>query len=289
MSFEVTPFARPTGIEWSGADRAYGQVKFGDDSQTVVLFYTKSVFNAAKSAEKGSRQYENQIWVRIHPPGEKLNIIDREVQDSDKNRYPAQWNAFLQQRTQIPEGTPIDLLFPNNPAIADNLRAFGVHTIQQCAKLSANALDTIGMGSQEYKNMANQYLENATSGNAFLQLRAENENLRQQIQIKDRQFADLKARMDDLEHRIKNPNVNSIQPDWVPGYDAQAERLNSNHPSQEMRPSVMPRAGAPVPPQGELEQMEIIKQVTEEEMPTVDVTKDQEEEAPQPAPTRKRR
>lgn len=283
MSFDVS-LPRPIGIDWNGADRSHGQVRFADASQTVVLFYTKSVFNAAKSAEVGARQYENQVWVKIHPPGEKLNIIDREVLPADKQMYSQQWNAFLQHRTQVPEGTPIDLLFPNNPAIADNLKAFGVHTIQQCSKLSANALDTIGMGAQNWKNMATQYLENATSGTAFLQLRDENERLQQQIQIKDRQFAELKARMDDMDRRFKNPNTGGMQPGWIDGYDAQAERLNSNHPSQEMRPSV-PRTDGVAPPDAELQQFEVIRQVTEESMPTVDVTG--EDFAPAPAPRKK--
>ena len=270
MSFDG--FQKPTGIDWGSADRTYGQVKFGDDSQTVAMFYTKSVFDAAKSAAEGTRQYINQIFVRIHPPGERLNIIDRPVQESDKRRFSHQWNSFLQNKTQVPEGTPIDLLFPNNPATADSLKGMGVYTIQQCASLSANAIENVGMGGREWVNMAVQYLDSAKSGTSFLKLRAELDKKEQDNKLLKRQFEQIKAQLDDLTNRISNPNVFSLQPNWIPGYDAQAERLDSNHPSQELRPSGK-KIKKVVPKTDELEQHNILKQVTEENFPTVDVTK----------------
>lgn len=270
MAFE--PFSRPVGVDWATADRTYGQVKFGDDSQQVVLFYVKSVFDAAASAAKGSRQYKNENWVRMCPPGEKLNIVDRPVKEEDTHRFPRQWNAFLQNKTQVPEGTPIDLLFPNNPAIADNLKAFGVFTIQQCANLSAHALDSIGMGSQNWKNMAVQYLESAKSGSAFLQMRTEMDKKDQQIRLLTQQNAMIKAQLDDITNRLKDPTTNVYQPNWQEGHDAQAARLNANHPSQQIRPSKA------APPQHELDQANLIQQVTEESFPVVDVTQDQEQE-----------
>lgn len=266
-------FQRPVGIDWQNADKTYGQVRFGDDSQLVVLFFTKSVFDAAKSAAEGTRQYINKVYVRIQPPGERLNVIERPVQESDKRRFSAQWNSFLQNKTQVPEGTPIDLLFPNNPAVADNLKAFGVYTIQQCAKLSANAIETVGMGGRDWVNMANQYLENAQSGTAFLQLRTELDKKDQEIKLIKRNFELLKAQHDELMARLNNPNAFATQPAWVPGYDAQTERLEANHPSQEMRPSSRKKKERPAPPRDEVDQSNIIKQVTEEDFQQVDVTK----------------
>jgi len=262
--------ASPTHIEWGSADRTYGQVKFGDDKAQVVLFYTRSVFNAAKSQALGSRQYENEIWVKMHPPGERLNIIDRPVNEMDKRKYAGQWNMFLQNRTQIPEGTPIDLLFPNNPATADNLRAFGIHTIQQCANLSAHALQTIGMGGQEWMNMAKQYLESATSGTAFLALRAELTQKDQEIRLLKQQFERSNAMLQDLQRRIANPNAgyNNSQ-NWA---DGSKQQIDANHPSQQLRPS---NKQPPAPPSGEVEQANILRQVTEADFPVVDVTKDQ--------------
>lgn len=270
MAYDALP--NPTGIDWGNAGKTYGQVKFGDDSQQVVLFYTRSVFNAAKSQQMGSRQYENQTWVKMHPPGERLNVIDRPVQDLDKRRFPGQWNMFLQNKTQVPDGTPIDLLFPNNPAIADNLKAFGVHTVQQCSQLSDNAMQTIGMGAVEWKNMAVRYLDNASSGTAFLKLQAEVQQKDQEIRILKRQFEQLKSAHDDLMQRITNPNA--VAQNWQPTevQDVAGQMVNNNHPSQQQRPSKRTKVD---PPAAEIEQAKIFQQVTEESFPVIDVTKDQ--------------
>lgn len=265
-------FRQPTSIEWGNSDKTYGMVKYGDDSQLVVIFYTRSIFNAAKSREAGARQYENKIYVRIHAPGERLNIIDRPVEDSDKHRFPRQWSNFLQNKTQVPDGTPIDLLFPNNPAIADNLKALGIHTIQQCSKLSSNALDTIGMGAQDWKNMAVRYLENADSGAAFVQLQDELKKKDQEIKLLSRQFAQLKKSYDDVMWQIQNPNSGGLQPGWQPGFDVQLERLDANHPSQDVRPSKKIKKQAARENVGE-----VIKTTREEDIPIVDLTKDQKE------------
>lgn len=264
-------FAKPTGIEWGNADKTFGQVKFGDDSQLVVIFYTKSVFNAAKSAAEGTRQYDNHIFVKIHPPGERLNVIDRPVQDADKHRFSHQWSLFLQNRTQVPDGTPIDLLFPNNPAIADSLKSMGVYTIQQCANLSSNAIETIGMGGREWVNKAVQYLDNAKSGSSFLKLQAESDKKDQQIKLLERKVNQLTDQLNDVIGRINNPNSNLEQPGWVKGYDVQEDRLNANHPSTD---SKLPKRGKKVQPKTEeLEQHEILRQVSEEDIPIVDITK----------------
>lgn len=268
MAYDALP--KPTGIDWGSADKTYGQVKFGDDSQQVVLFYTRSVFNSAKSQATGARHYENETWVKLHPPGERLNVIDRPVTNVDKIKYPMQWNMFLQNKTQVPEGTPIDLLFPNDPAKADNLKAFGVHTIQQCAKLSAHALATIGMGAQEWMNMAVQYLDSASSGTAFLQLRAELAQKDQEIRLMRQQYDKVLVQLDTLARRFNDPHVAPTHQN----YDAAAAQINANHAS-----NPKPYVARKSPPKDEMDQAAVMRQITEQDFPTIDVTGPLEVEA----------
>lgn len=255
----MSDFSSPTGIDWAGAH--YGTVRFGEDAQKVVTFYIRSVENPAKSREQGVRICENQVFIRIHEPGERLNVVDRPVQETDKDRWPVQWSRFIQNKAQIPEGTPVDLLFPNNPAVADNLKTHGIHTIQQLAKLSAHAMDTVGMGAQEWVNMADAYLRNANDGSAFLKVQEENRKLNQEIKIQKGQIAKLIEQVDRLNSR-NNPDFNHLNPPFIPNYDVQSERLNSNHPTREIAQQA-PRRRRPVaqPPADETEQHEILRQV----------------------------
>src|SRR5258708_25769374 len=98
-----------TGImQWQGD---WGGIVKMEKDNNVAMFYNKAVNNPAKSAEQGRPVYENRVFVRIAPPGERLNIVDRPLQENDKHRYPIQWAQFQQNREQLPEGTPIDLLY----------------------------------------------------------------------------------------------------------------------------------------------------------------------------------
>lgn len=225
---------RISGIDWNAGGKS-GVARFGPgDEALLVVFYSKAVENPAKSLAAGRRICENQVYVRIQTPGEGLNIIDRPVTDSDKMRFRGAWSAFLQNRQHIPEGTPIDLLFPNNPAFAENLRALGVYTIEQCANLSANAIDNIGRGGQECVNRAKKYLESSNSAVPFHQLQKEVEEYKSIIRTQTHQIEQLKVQLDKMMMRDTNPIGASLAPPFVQGYDAQADRLNANHPTKEI-------------------------------------------------------
>ncbi|HET9285693.1 MAG TPA: hypothetical protein VFR24_27390 [Candidatus Angelobacter sp.] len=188
-------FAPHTNIRWSGN---VGTVEYGGDNRMVAIFYNEARHNPAKSTEAGSPVYDDVVMVRIHPPGERLNIVVRPATVQDKRRFPVQWAQFQENRIQIPEGTPIDLLYPDKVAIAATLRAHGVHTIEQCAELSADAIENIGMGAQKYVNDSAKYLEMANKGVGANQLRKELEERDQEISTLKRTVDMLKAQIDEL-------------------------------------------------------------------------------------------
>lgn len=190
-------FMSHTGIDWHGD---VGTVQYGGgDKSMVVMFYTKAVQNPQKSSQAGRPIFEDQVFVRIHPPGERLNIVDRPAKQDDKRRWPIQWMQFHEHREQIPEGTPIDLLYPDQPSIAAGLRASGVHTVEQCAELSANAIETIGMGAQHHVNAAKKYLDAANKGIGASQLRRELDERDSKIRTLEHQLQLQKHQLDELQ------------------------------------------------------------------------------------------
>ena len=237
---------RPTGIDWNGGGKS-GTVRFGEDQNLLVMFYNRSVLNAVKSAAEDRPIHENQIFIKIQSPGETLNIIDRPMNHEDKKRFPQQWGAFVHNRTQIPEGVPIDLLFPNYPAVAENLRGMGIFTIEQCSKLSASAIDNIGRGGQEYVNRANKYLESAGKGQGFHQLQKEVDQLKATNNRLEQQLGEAIAKLNSVTGRLMDPLVNSNSPPFVVGHDAQSERINANHVTKELAGKAKKKAKAPEP------------------------------------------
>lgn len=239
-------FQNHTGIEWTGHT---GVVKYGPgDQRMVVLFYNKSVHNPAKSVAEGRPYYEDQVYVRIHEPGERLNIVDRPASDSDKKRFPIHWSAFQQNKQQTMPGTPIDLLYPEHPSIASTLRANGIQTIEQCAELSANAIDNIGMGGQQWVNEAVKYMASANKGVTNAQMRHETERLERDNKVLQRQVEELKQTVNHLQKTASGgPDIAAIQgliaqamarPQFLPntGFDPQQAMINANNPSHRADP-----------------------------------------------------
>lgn len=241
---EATGFSTPTDIKWEGHT---GVVEYGGgDRGQVAMFYNRAVHNPAKSLAQGRPIHEDQVYVRIHPPGERLNIIDRPATRSDSQRWPTQWNQFQQQKQQVPEGTQIDLLYPERPSVAAMLRAAAVHTIEQCAELSANAIETIGMGAQQYVNDAKKFLEFSNRGVKASQMR-------QELESRDREIKALKHMVTELQNTIDKMKDNNIsgatlaqvqaliagaqtRPEYLPGaqFDPQAATIAANHPTRQL-------------------------------------------------------
>lgn len=246
----MNDFVAHSGIEWQGD---VGVVKYGPgDAGMVVMFYLHPVLNPARSAELGSSQYDDVVFVRIHPPGERLNIIDRKANDTDKRRFPMQWQQFLQNKPQANNGIPIDLLFPANPSVAAALKASGVHTVEQCSELSAHAIETIGMGAQNWVNDAKRYLEVANKGVKASQLKAameerdrENAHLKHKIELLETELTQLRevtaqsVTMKDVQQLIAQNGGGGNRPTFAPGklnqtFDAQTAQINGTHSTRDL-------------------------------------------------------
>jgi len=187
-------FVPHSGINWQGD---VGVVQYGPgDNKMIVMFYLRPQLNPAKSEAAGRQIFEDVEFVRIHPPGERLNIIDRRAGDVDKKRWPMQWAQFKQNAPQMCEGTPIEMLYPSQPSIGASLKASGVHTVEQCAELSAHAIETIGMGCQQWVNEATRYLQVANKG-------VKASEMKKMLEDRDRQINSLNHKLGLLETELE--------------------------------------------------------------------------------------
>lgn len=237
---EATDFSSPTSIQWQGH---VGAVEYGGgDKAMVVIFFKKATHNPARSLETGHPFYDEKVYVRIHPPGERLNIIEREAKGDDARRWPNQWNQFSQNREQVPEGTPIGLLYPDKPSIEATLRASGVFTVEQCADLSGHAIDNVGMGAQAWVNSAKKYLEYANKGVNAAKFRAEMEEKDRELKVLRSQIEELKKTLDQIRTNSMPPDLATIQamianamgrPQHLPqtSFDPQLAQLNATSPA----------------------------------------------------------
>ena len=133
-----------------------------------MVFHSKAVHNPAKSRETGVPTYDPILYVRIQTPGDNLQIADRPAKANDVERFPKQYELFKQGRGEEQPGTPVDLLFPDNPEIVATLRHLKIPTVQMLADLNSEGERHIGMGGLEWKAKARRFLDmaKANEGNA---------------------------------------------------------------------------------------------------------------------------
>lgn len=249
-------------INWHGD---VGVVQYGGgDPSMVVMFFMKPISNPAKSVEAGRPFFDDKIFVRIHPPGERLNIVEREANEQDKRRFPMQWAQFKDNAPQVCDGTPVDMLFASKPSIGAVLKASGVHTVEQCAALSAHAIETIGMGAQQWVNEAIRYLEVANKGVKASQLKAA-------LEEKDREISSLKhtlglvqeelerirenqnqtVTMADVQQMMANQGGNGKRGVFAPGkqlnpnFDAQSAQINATHATRDLAKGKVAKKAVP--------------------------------------------
>lgn len=183
----------------SGTIQADGWVRMGSDDRVNVLFYRKSVLDRVKSVEAGRPVHIAMDYVRIQQPGEK-DYADRPV-DDDRSviaRWPRHWDAYQKGRAAAPDGTPVEMLFPQNPEIAANLHTLAVHTIEQLATLTAHGMQTIGMGATQWQQKAKQFLAAANGGAGMHRLAEQNAKLLSQLETQANQIASLRTQLDRL-------------------------------------------------------------------------------------------
>lgn len=223
---DFTEFRPISGMDMNSiVSQGYGMVQYGPtDDKLIVGFYKKSVLNQAKSRDEGKPHYEGQDFVKIQHPGETLNCVDRPVREDDKRRWPRQWAHYQAGVTQIPDGVPLNQLFPDKPQIVDTMRGYNIHTVEQLSNLSAEAINTVGMGAQDWVNKAKRYMERVEKG-------INHHQFEQAINQRDQRIATLERQIAELTTLV-NARARAEQPAPVQqGFDPQTTQINAVHQS----------------------------------------------------------
>jgi hypothetical protein len=143
-----------------------GIVEFGDDSRLFVEFQSRAVPDIVASTEAG-RPISRQVdYIRIRQPGERDEIM-RPAHDGDRRRFRRHWEAYQDGRQAMPDGTPLVLLFPNNPEIIENLKHDKIFVVEQLAALSDTQIQNIGMGARAWQQKAAELLMVSNDGKGF--------------------------------------------------------------------------------------------------------------------------
>jgi len=230
---EFTEFQTHTINNAEVANRGWGMAPAGvSDDGKIVGFFPKAVLNRAKSAGQAAPIHDTIIMVRIQNPGER-DFIERKAREEDKARWPNQWRSFTQGRKHVSEGTPLELLFPDQPNIVATLNAVNIQTAQQLANLSGDAISRGGIGFQDWSTKAKKYLESAEKGVDFHKFEAEKAKWEQERASLQKQINDLGSQLQQIVQKqtgvgYPQQQVAPMPPMPPANYDAQSHLINNS-------------------------------------------------------------
>lgn len=190
----------------SGTPNRDGTVSFGGDDRLWVRFFANSVQNNYQSEQQGRPIFEKRDFIEIIQPGERDRLV-REANDGDKQRFPRHWEKYQAGNEQVPDGTPLAILYPHEPHICESMQAIKIHTIDQLAGLNEAGIQRLGMGGRDHVERAKRFLEAASNFEGAHKMQAEIDRQRDEIAVLTTKIEQLlAAKAETKGRRSRNPD-----------------------------------------------------------------------------------
>lgn len=176
----------------------------------IVKFHMHPVLNQLKSwggityKKDGTEEtvegagrpvYDDVEFIEIRVPGDKTLRVDRPVRAHDKKNYQDQYRAWKSgAKDQDSTGTPLSVWRGIPPSMVEELRHFGIRTVEHLANVSDGNLAQIGP-IRALRNKAQEFLE-ASKGNAS------NDAIRAQLEAKSNEAEAMKRQLKELQEQM---------------------------------------------------------------------------------------
>ena len=162
-----------------------------DNTGIFPRFYMGTKEDKVKSKEAGRPIFKDVEMIEIRIAGDNKNIIDTRVDDQHKQRWPNQYEAFLEQKEQPMEGTPIAQLTILTESKRQELLAINIRTVEALANLNENGIKRLGMGGRELVKKAVAYMKQAEGMAPVNGLIEENKKLQEEVDAMKMQMSEL--------------------------------------------------------------------------------------------------
>lgn len=168
----------------------------GDD-KLFVKFYPYYVENPEKTAAAGRPVFDDCDFIRIVTPGDRNNVIDRPVRETDKYRFSKQYDHYKKHGAEALTGTVLDEWPMISRAMVENLKSAGFHTVEQVADARDDIVQRIP-GLTTLKQKAQHYLDLAKGNAPISKLENALAEATNQNEVLSRQVAELTAKVQEL-------------------------------------------------------------------------------------------
>ena len=156
-------------------------------------FFHRPIQNKAKSEEAGRPVHDQVEWVDIIVAGDRNSKVSRKVSDIDKQRWPAQYQAFKSGNKMPLQGTPLEQWTQLGTDQVADLKSLGIMTVEMLAGLSDDQVANYGLGGHQLREKANAYIEIAANQAAPQHYAADNQRLSEEVIDLKRQLEETHA------------------------------------------------------------------------------------------------
>lgn len=178
-----------------------------------VYFKVESEEMPARSREAGRIVRENFVWiykemdlgrsklsrrirdkVQFDPETRQWKVLML-AERSDIERYTNEWNAFVAGHKENEVGTPLSLLFKNDPSKVEEYARYGIRFVEQLAALTEANASEITLDGRNNKKKAEEFLSRVES-------QAPGIRMDSLIAKKDEEIAFLKSQFSELSEKL---------------------------------------------------------------------------------------
>lgn len=160
-----------------------------DDAKLLVRFFTDRQKNEFKSAEEGRDIFDEVECISIRVPGSRDEVVHL-VSDEHRMRFAPIYKQWKSDAAAPISGTPLDQWPAASTNFIDEMRMYGVRTVEQLADLSDGvAMNNVGWVTMRTKAAA--WLEQAKDDGVTQRLAVENETLKKRLDEMQEQMAQI--------------------------------------------------------------------------------------------------
>lgn len=180
----------------TGAVNPMPKLKDAGDEHLHVIFAQASHFDDVQTRDEQRPVFVMKDYVTIMVPGDQTSVVHRPIRESDKDRFPLQYAAFLNGKEQQ-VGFPLAEWPAISRAQVDELTYFKITTVEALANVSDTVKQRF-MGLTPLSEKAKAWLAVRKGEEPAMQLAAamaskdeELNSLRAQMQMMQEQMAEL--------------------------------------------------------------------------------------------------
>lgn len=162
------------------------------DKKLYVRFFMEVMPDDIATAEAGMRKFRDAEMIQIMAPGDKRNIVVREVRHEDTTRFESLYQRFKATNESVPEGYPLAQWPMASRAMVEELKYLGFMTVEQVAGASDTAM-TKSPGLRELQRRASAFIETQRQTAPVEKLQGLIEKQNEQIAAMQLQLAQLQT------------------------------------------------------------------------------------------------